>query len=166
MTATSLYWLYTLFLIHDVIIMACVRWRSWRVYGEIAKQGCGRDNNLNRASNRDKESKHTITVCRSSCLSHLTDHLYYNWSLGQDHGTHGFPSLRINVIQLLLWLLRGVRYLPSQCFFAIVLCSENCDSTCSSCWRDDPLVLSLTHYNEHFYLKIVLVPVWSVKVRN
>ena len=55
--------LYTLFLIHDVIIMACVRWRSWRVYGEIAKQGCGRDNNLNRASNRDKESKHTITVC-------------------------------------------------------------------------------------------------------
>ena len=36
---------------------------SWRVYGEIAKQGCGRDNNLNRASNRDKESKHTITVC-------------------------------------------------------------------------------------------------------
>ena len=73
------------------------------MYGEIAKQGCGRDNNLNRASNRDKESKHTITVCRSSCLSHLTDlHLYYNWSLGQDHGTHGFPSLRINVIQLLL----------------------------------------------------------------
>ena len=42
------------------LIMACLQFRYDHL--EIAEPSCGTDNDVSRASNRDKESKHTITV--------------------------------------------------------------------------------------------------------
>ena len=49
----------TLFLVHDVI-MACVRSRYEHL--DITEPSCGKNNDVNRGSNTDKESKHTISA--------------------------------------------------------------------------------------------------------
>ena len=70
---------------------------------------CGRDNNANRGSKKDKESKHTISIC--SPFLFVIGRIVVTWydtfiTIGrsvrtQDHGAHGCPSFRINLIPLL-----------------------------------------------------------------
>ena len=87
----------TLFFIVHAVIMACVRCRYEHL--EIAEPSCGRDNNVNRGSNTNKESKHTTNLSyvadppRGFASCHLEKVMKRQWGSRRDTTTNDIRLL-------------------------------------------------------------------------